>query len=125
MENQPFKDNFFDGVISYGVFYYNNSDGYQKAVDETYRVLKRGGRAFIFTRSTDDYRFGKGKETEKNTFVLDISETNEKDMIMRFLNKGDINKVFSKFEEIVIEKTETTFDNLKNKNSDWIIMVKK
>lgn len=125
MENQPFEDNFFDGVISYGVFYYNDSEGYQKSVDEVYRILKKGRKAFIFTRSADDYRFGKGKEIEKNTFVLNISETNEKDMIMRFLNKGDINKVFSKFEEIVIEKTETTFDNLKNKNSDWIIMVKK
>lgn len=125
MESQPFEDDFFDGAISFGVFYYNNREGYQKAVDELYRVLKRGGKVFIFTRTTDDYRFGKGKEIEKNTFVLDVPETNEKNMAMHFLDKEDINKIFSKFKEVEIEKTETTFSNLKNKNSDWIIKVKK
>jgi ubiquinone/menaquinone biosynthesis C-methylase UbiE len=125
MEEQPFEDNFFDGVISYGVFYYNNRHGFQKATDELYRILKKGGEAFIFTRTTDDYRFGKGEEIEKNTFVLDILETNEKGMAMHFLEKEDINKIFGKFAEISFEKTETTFDNLKNKNSDWIIKVKK
>ncbi len=125
MEKQPFDKDFFDGAISYGVFYYNDSKGYQKAVNELYRILKKGAKAFIFTRTTDDYRFGKGKKIEKNTFVLNIDQTNEKDMVMHFLNKKDINKIFGKFKEIEVEKTETTFSNLKNKNSDWIIKVKK
>jgi ubiquinone/menaquinone biosynthesis C-methylase UbiE len=125
MEKQPFEDNFFDGIISFGVFYYNNGAGYQKAVSELYRILKKGGRAFIFTRTTDDYRFKKGKETEKNTFVLDIEDTNEKGMAQHFLDKEDIKKVFGKFEKITIEKAETTFSNLEKKNSDWIIMVQK
>lgn len=125
MGNQPFKDNFFDGVISYGVFYYNNGLGYQKAVSELYRILKKGGLAFIFTRTTNDYRFKKGKEIEKNTFVLDIEDTNEKGMVQHFLGGEDVKKIFNKFEEVIIEKTETTFSNLKKKNSDWIIMVKK
>jgi len=125
MEQQPFEDNFFDGIISYAVFYYNNSHGFQKATDELYRILKKGGEAFILTRTTDDYRFGKGEEIEKNTFVLNIPETNEKGMTMHFLEREDIDKIFGKFAEVSFEKTETTFDNLKNKNSDWIIKVKK
>ena len=125
MENQPFEDNFFDGVVSFGVFYYNDRSGYQKAVGELHRVLKKGGRAFVFTRTTDDYRFGKGKEIERNTFILDISETSEQNMAMHFLDREGINEVFSSFEEITVEKNETTFSNLKNKNSDWIIKLKK
>lgn len=125
MEIQPFEDNFFDGAISFGVFYYNNTEGYQKAVGELYRVLKKGGKAFVFARTVDDYRFGKGKEIEKNTFILNTSETNEKNMAMHFLDKKDIKKIFKNFSDIGVEKTETTFSNLKNKNSDWIIRLKK
>lgn len=125
MENQPFPDNFFDGVISFGVFYYNNRDGYQRAVSEMYRILKKGSKALVFSRTTDDYRFGKGKEIEKNTFILNIEDTNEKDMLGHFLDRQEIDIVFKEFNEIIIEKTETTFSNLKKKNSDWIIKVKK
>lgn len=125
MENQPFPDDFFDGVISFGVFYYNTSEGYQKAVDELYRILKKGGRAFVFTRTTDDYRFGKGREIGKNTYILDIGETNEKGIIQYFLSKKDISRIFSKFKEITIGKTETTLFDLEKKNSDWIIKIEK
>src|SRR3989344_8170650 len=57
MEKQPFEDEFFDGVISFGVLYYNTEDGFKKAVDEIYRTLKKGGKAFVFSRTVDDYRF--------------------------------------------------------------------
>ncbi len=125
MESQPFPDDSFDGVISFGVFYYNTGEGYQKAVDEMYRILKKGGRALVFTRTTDDYRCGKGKEVGKNNFILEIDDTNEKDMLGYFLGRESIDRIFSKFEEVIVEKTETTFDNLKKKNSDWIIKVQK
>ncbi len=125
MENQPFPDNFFDGVISYGVFYYNNKEGFQRAVSEAYRILKKGGKAFVFTRTKSDYRFGRGKKVEKNTFILNIKDTNEKGMMMHFLDKNEIKEIFSSFDDIILEKTETTFSNLKKKNSDWLIKVKK
>ncbi|MBU3934946.1 class I SAM-dependent methyltransferase [Patescibacteria group bacterium] len=125
MEKQPFPDDFFDGVISFGVLYYNTADNYQKAVDEIYRTLKKGGKALIFTRTIDDYRFGKGEEVGKNTFVLNTKDTNEQDMVNFFLEKKDADKIFNKFEEIIIEKTETTFCNSQKKNSNWIIQVQK
>lgn len=125
MENQPFFDNFFDGIISFGVFYYNDFEGYRKAVSEMYRTLKKGGKALVFTRTTDDYRYGKGNKIDKNTFVLDIEDTNEKGMVMHFLDRAEINEIFNKFKEIIVEKTETTFSNSEKKNSDWIIIVRK
>ena len=125
MEKQPFENEFFDGVISFGVLYYNTADGYQKAVDEIYRILKKGAKAFIFSRTVDDYRFKKGKEVGKNTFVLNTEDTNEQDMVNFFLTREDINKIFSKFREIIVEKTETTFCNSQKKNSNWIIEVQK
>jgi len=41
MDKQSFPDNFFDGIISFGVFYYNNLDGQQRALSELYRILKK------------------------------------------------------------------------------------
>jgi ubiquinone/menaquinone biosynthesis C-methylase UbiE len=122
MEKILFPDDFFDGVLSYGVFYYNDSKGYENALSEMQRVLKKGGKAFVFTRTIDDYRYGKGANIEKNTFVLDIADTNEKGMKMHFLDRGEINRKFSQFENVIVEKTETTFANLEKKNSDWIII---
>lgn len=125
MEKQPFFDNFFDGIISFGVFYYNNLDVYQKAVSEMYRILKRGGIALVFTRTTDDYRYNKGEKIGKNTFIMNIDDTNERGMIMHFLDRMEIDDVFSIFSKITVEKAETTFSNLEKKNSDWIIIVRK
>lgn len=125
MENQPFPDNFFDGAISFGVFYYNTREVYQKAVDELYRILKKGGRAFVFSRTIDDCRFGKGKEIEKNTFVLTSGDATEKGMMGHFLDVREIKEIFNKFKKVSIGKTETTLDSLKKKNSDWIIKVQK
>lgn len=125
MEKQPFSDDFFDGIISFGVFYYNDLKGFKNAVSEMYRVLKKDGKALVFTRTTDDYRYGKGNKIDKNTFVLDIEDTNEKGMVMHFLDRAEINEMFSRFNEITVEKTETTFFSLEKKNSDWIIIVRK
>lgn len=125
METQPFADNFFDGAISFGVLYYNTGDIYKKAVDELYRILKPGANALIYTRTTDDYRFGKGQEIAKNTYILNTEDTIEKGMVNYFLERKDIDEIFKKFKEIVVEKTETTFCNSTKKNSNWIIQVKK
>ena len=125
MEEQPFSDNFFDGIISFGVFYYNDLECYRIAVSEMYRILKKGGKALVFTRTTDDYRYGKGDKIDKNTFVLDIEDTNEIGMVMHFLDRAEINDIFGNFNKIILEKTEATFSNLEKKNSDWIIIVRK
>ena len=125
MEKQPFEDNVFDGIISFGVYYYNTEAGYRRAVLEMHRILKKGGLALVFSRTTDDYRFGKGEKIGKNNFILNKEDTNEKGMPIFFLDRPAIDDVFKYFSEISVEKTETTFSNLKNRNSDWIIKLKK
>lgn len=44
-ENLPFRDEHFDIVYSFGVF--RHTPNTKKAVEETYRVLKKGGKAII------------------------------------------------------------------------------
>jgi len=125
MTNLPYEDNLFDGVVSFGVFYYTDSAGMKKAIGELRRVLKKNGRALIQTRTTDDYRFGKGRETGKNTFVLEIKETNEQGMTIHFLTKEDVYDYYSKFNIINLERSDTNFHNLSMLNSNWDIIVEK
>jgi ubiquinone/menaquinone biosynthesis C-methylase UbiE len=97
----------------------------KKAISELYRVLKKNGKALIQTRTTDDYRFGKGRKIERNTFILDIEETNELGMPGHFLTKEDIYDYYSRFSKINIERYEFTMNNLTMLNSDWVITVEK
>lgn len=123
MGSQPFKDNFFDGVISFGVLYYNDSTGYANAVREIRRILKKGGKALIVTRTTDDFRYGKGKKIEQNTYELSTMVTNEKGMPGHFLDRRSIKRMFKDFDTITIDRVDFTIGAVTN--SDWIITVKK
>ena len=123
MSNLPFKDNYFDATISYGVFCYTDSKGVKNSINEMYRVMKKGGKSFINLRSTNDYRYGKGKKIEQNTFILNIKETNEYNQTMHFLTKKNILTYFNKFKKIEIALNEFSYNNMKILNSDWLISV--
>ena len=123
MHNLPFKDNYFDGVLSFGVFYYSDSKGMKKSIKEMYRVLKKGGTGFINIRSTNDYRYGKGKKIENNTYILNIKDTNELDLKIHFLNRNQLRNYFKQFKKIEIEKNEFSYKNVRMLNSDWLVRV--
>jgi SAM-dependent methyltransferase len=125
MSNMPFANDSFDLAISFGVYYYADSAGMSQAVAELHRVLVPGALAFVVLRTTDDYRFGKGAPLEKNTFRLEIKETNEYGTVQHFLGASDVPLMFSSFTEVEFEKTETTFNQRQAVNSDWLITVRK
>jgi SAM-dependent methyltransferase len=125
MESLPFADSSFDRVLGYGVFYYSTANNMKKSIAEAYRVLTRGGKLFVVLRTTGDYRFGKGKQLERNTFRLNITETNEYDTIQHFLAEEDIPAYFAAFSCMSYEKAETTFANHSRINSDWLITAEK
>ena len=125
MTRLPFAEACFHASLSYGVFYYGVRADMLRAIAELHRVLVRGGRAFVVLRSTDDYRFGKGREIEPNTFQLEISDTNEFGTIQHFLTAGDVREYFSDFSRVTFEKAETTFFERTLVNSDWLITAEK
>ena len=88
-----------------------------------YRVLKKGGTGFINIRSTNDYRYGKGKKIENNTYILNIKDTNELDLKIHFLNKNQLRNYFKQYKKIEIEKNEFSYKNLRMLNSDWLLRV--
>jgi SAM-dependent methyltransferase len=121
----PFPENHFDLAISYGLYNYADSAGMRRAVGELHRVLQPGGLAFVMLRTTDDYRVGKGPEIEPNTYRIEIADTNELGTVQHFLSEADVPRVFGAFSELRFEKSETTFDERRRLDSDWLITAKK
>lgn len=125
MTNLPFPDNSFRVALSYGSFYYGSAAEVRSAIMETHRVLISGGTAFVVLRSTQDYRYGKGRELEPHTFRLEIAETNELGTVQHFLRANDVQDYFGAFASAEFEKTETTFGDRTHMNSDWLITATK
>jgi len=121
----PYIDCSFAVVLSFGVFYYGTANEMRQAIAEVHRVLVPEGVALVVLRTTNDYRFGKGKQLGPNTFQLDITETNEYQTTQHFLAEDDVSMFFAEFAEVTFEKTETTFGNRSGMNSDWLVTVRK
>ncbi len=121
----PFAAGYFDLAISFGVYYYADAAGMAAAVAELHRVLVKGGRALVTLRSVDDYRYGKGEALGEKTFRLEIDDTNERGTVQHFLDEADVPILFHEFSEVLFEKTETTFHERRDVNSDWLITVRK
>ena len=64
----PAKDGVYDTVISFHTISHLNKSERFRAASEIYRVLRNGGRFYFRDFGTGDLRFGKGVETERNTF---------------------------------------------------------
>ncbi len=121
----PFADGVFDTVVSFAVYYYTDRAGMRRAIDELRRVLRPDGWGFVALRTDRDYRYGKGVKLEPHTFRLTISDTNEAGSVMHFLTEESVPAMFEGFAELGLERTETTFGNRRERNSDWLIQVRK
>jgi ubiquinone/menaquinone biosynthesis C-methylase UbiE len=125
MTELPFESASFDVAISYGVYNYGTAEDMRSAVGELHRVLKAGGEAFVVLRTTDDFRHGKGEAIEPDTYLLNISETNEEGTVQHFLSEATVPAMFAGFAYLEFEKTEWTFAARTAKNSDWLVSLRK
>ncbi len=99
MKDIPFKNSFFDAIISVYVMEHNTLSSLTKTISEIMRVLKPGGVLFATLISTKDPRYGAGKKLEPNTFVNIYNTTrgDDYDVPHRFSDRKEIEKIFSKF----------------------------
>lgn len=121
----PFADGSFDGIVCFGVLYYLMPNDIQTAIQEIYRVLKPGARAFIVVRSSRDRRCGKGELIAYKTYRLNSNLSNEQGMIMNFMDADDIHRVFADFSLVQVGIVEHSFASLEDLNSDHLIIVTK
>lgn len=130
IDNIPYEDEMFDGLISYGVLYYCTMSQIEKCAREIYRVLKKDGKALIVVRTTNDYRYGNGIEIEKNTFVINEGDDNkcafnENGMKMHFFTREEIEVLFKDFNSVSIDTIDETSENEKYRDSNFIVKLVK
>ncbi len=105
--NLPFDDNYFDVIISYGVLDHISFSAAKKAIKEINRVCNTGGYVYLSLRSTSASEFGRGKKTDKNTFVLQVGQ--EKGVIQHYFDMKEIEELMRGFKVFDIELGETVF----------------
>jgi len=65
----PFHDSCFDAVLSNYVLTHLLDEDRIKGVNEIRRVLRNNGFLFMEVFSANDFRYGKGKKIEENSFL--------------------------------------------------------
>jgi len=128
-DSLPYEDCIFDGVISFGVLYYLDSEMIPKAVCEIHRVLKNGGEAIVVVRNTEDYRNNKTPEKCADSVISvnngNLSGSAERGMVEHFFSKSEVLELFNCFREISVERIVRTYDNETICDNDFIIIAKK
>jgi len=102
MWDLPFVDDYFDGVICTNVLHHGKLIQIRRATKEVHRVMKKGASAFVIALSTADFRRGKGKRLEQNTFVFTKGE--ERGIIHHFFPRKELESSLRKFEIISLEE---------------------
>ncbi|MCV3482450.1 class I SAM-dependent methyltransferase [Campylobacter sp. CNRCH_2014_0184h] len=127
----PYENEIFDGILCWGVLYYNDQQIIEKAAQEIYRVLKKEGKAFILTRNLNDYRYKYGIKSE-NKYRIIIQENNpkrsayaENGMNMYFFDEEEVKRVFSMFKNIEINTLEVYHENNTICDSDYVVVLEK
>ncbi|MDP8011487.1 MAG: class I SAM-dependent methyltransferase [Thermoplasmata archaeon] len=94
----PFKDDTFDAVIAFHILDHILMDKRKIAIQELFRVLKKKGYIFALSFSTEDFRYGKGNEIEKNTFLRGNG------IFTHYFEEEEFLNLFNNFKIIKFEK---------------------
>jgi SAM-dependent methyltransferase len=122
MTDLPYADNMFDVALAYGVFYYGTHTDHTQAISELHRVLKPGGQALVVTRTFRDSR-AKGERVDD--YTRRMTEGDERGMLINFLEATDVEEDYKMFSGLSYELAETTRNDRKWRDSDWLIRVTK
>jgi len=92
----PFKNESFDAVFAIHVIGHMNKPERDRIASSLLHILKPGGILFFSDFSTDDFRFGKGHETEPATF------RRGQGIITHYFTRDEVTDLFSKLTPVSI-----------------------
>lgn len=113
----PFEDNFFDAVVSIGCFHHTGD--LQRCLDETYRILKPGGRAIIMVYNKYSLRqwqqnfrstlksllsFNRDQLNESERAAYDANRSGEAAPETILSSISDLKKMLRKFKKATFSK---------------------
>lgn len=89
----PSIDGEFDAIILPSFNYYVSRTTFSSLLKACAHLLKKGGIFYVRSRTPDDWRFGKGKEVERNGFVLECTETGEQGCLNVFYTVNELEEI--------------------------------
>ena len=125
----PYPDEYFDFSTSMGVLDHMLFPHALKLIKEIHRVLKPGGYICASLHSVYDSDYGKGRQIESNTYLIEQREF-EVGLPQHYYDEGDILKLFEPFkiEQVYIEEEKRHDLEVKStlsQSSSWGIYAKK
>lgn len=122
-DDLPFEEDFFDFITCFGVLDHVETSIAKKSIEEVSRILKPNGLFFITLCSISSSLFGKGKQTEKHTYVLE--EGPEKGEIQHYFDLEEIQELLDGFDiKDIRHSLEHKYDGKLNRietNGRWFI----
>lgn len=110
--NMPYKDNFFDFLVSHGVLDSMAFNVSQRAINEVYRVMKKGGLFYFDVVSGYDYKHCREYDGEEIVKVQ-----HENGTIQSYFNWSKINILLGnkfKIKEAFLIQKESVINQVKN-----------
>jgi len=117
MTECPWPEVEFHGVISWDVLQHNTLDMITKAVNGIYDRLVPGGMLLATIKSDKADLYGRGREIEPKTFVLDTSK--EAGVPHHYFNKEELFELFSHRPWQHLAVTEQIIDNVIRPDRFW------
>ena len=101
MRNIPFESKFFGYVYSYLSMVHLSKNGTAQAINETYRVLMRGGLCYLTFLSKDDQSYNENEETKPGEI---ISKHGNEEFMHSYYDDDEPDDFFNNFEILYKEK---------------------
>ncbi len=107
MINIPFKDCYFDAVISISVIHHGVKEDIARTIAEVHRILKKEGVFLANIASVKDPRYGEGEKVEEGTFrILEAFEEKRFEELHHFFTKKEACKILTCFSSARVELLE-------------------
>lgn len=118
IENLPFRDRYFDLVLSHGVLDHMPIENAKKAIKELNRVLVPGGYLFLTLRSVDDSECGRGEAVGYHTYKLAAGY--EKGIVQHYFDQDEVFDLLEGFRIFDLELVEQKFPSVYTIDKSYI-----
>ena len=117
----------FDALVTNGSLYYFERSYLTKLLEETRSVLTPGAHVYVKFRTPEDWRYGKGREVERDTFRLEVDETGESGATMAFYTPDDLCQILDATigplhdRQVLLESHQNVQNGVRVDNRDVIV----
>lgn len=123
--SMPWANELFDGAVDNVSFYANYLADWQRAVDETHRVLKPGGLFFTSSFTTNTWGYGTGRMVETGSFTDIPDGPFFQRGLAHFITENQLRDLLHRFSRVEMERESRTLANQNKLVEVWIAIAVK